>query len=98
MTRRKESTIDTTLRLAREVQPDLWKRTEAVARIIDPSAFASGWIISPASAAKLHAARLAYLRSNAMRRAQDVLEYLGVNTQTDWFTILRRLAQEKAAS
>lgn len=88
------STIDDMLRIAKEVQPDLWVRTEAVAKIIDPSAFMDDWIVEPPSAAKLHEARLAVLRGNAMRKAADVLTYLGVNTETDWHEILKRLAEE----
>jgi hypothetical protein len=92
------SDIDEALRIARELRPDLWERTEAVARIIDPAAFAGGWtIVEPASAARLHEARVAYQRSNAMLRAQEILAYLGVNTETDWFTILTRLAERSAS-
>jgi hypothetical protein len=81
------------MQFAREAQPDLWARTEAVARIIDPSAFADDWIIHPESAARLHSLKLKVLQDNAMRKAQDVLTYLGVNTETDWYEILTRLAE-----
>jgi len=84
---------DQIMRFAREVQPELWERTEAVARIIDPAAFADGWIIHPESAARLHALKLKVLQGNAMRKAQEVLAYLGVNTETDWYEILTRLAE-----
>lgn len=90
-----ESVIDKTIRLARKVQPDLWDRTEGVARIIDPSAFADDWIIDPPSAAKLHALRLEVLRGNAMSKAHEILRYLGVNVDTDWYEILDRLAKER---
>lgn len=92
-----ESDIDAFLRIARELRPDLHARTKAVARIIDPGAFADGWAVEPPEAARLHAMRLEVLRGNAMRKAQDVLQYLGVNTDADWFTILTRLAEEKGA-
>lgn len=94
--KRTESAVDRALRVAREVHPDLWKRTEAVARIIDPAAFVDDWIISPPESARLHAAKLAYMRSHAMRQAQTVLEFLGVNTSTDWHEILTRMAKEAA--
>ena len=84
--------VEKMLRIAREVQPDLWKRTEAVARIIDPGAFADDWIIHPPEAATLHALRLGLMKANAMSRAQEVLRYLGVNTDYDWYEILTRLA------
>lgn len=84
------------LRVAREVQPELWERTEQIARIIAPEAFAEGWIIHPPEAAETHRLKLAVMRSNAMRKAQDVLAFLGVNTDTDWHEILTRLAEESA--
>lgn len=89
-----ESAVDQALRLAREVQPDLWERTEAIARIIDPSAFMDGWIVEPKSAAKLLTLKLKVKQSAAMSKAQEVLTYLGVNTEADWFEILRRMASE----
>jgi len=85
--------VDKMLKIAREQRPDLWARTEAVARIIDPSAFANDWRIDPPSAARLHALKLEVLRGNAIRRAQEVLQYLGVNTEHDWYDILTKLAQ-----
>lgn len=88
------SGVDVTLRIAREVQPDLWARTEQVARIIDPAAFDDNWLIDPPEASRLHAARLAVMRSTAMSKAHEVLRVLGVNTETDWFEILTRLAME----
>ena len=84
--------VDRMLKIAREQRPDLWARTEAVARIIDPAAFADDWTIDPPEATRLHSLKLAVLRGNAMRRAQEVLAYLGVNTEHDWYDILTRLA------
>lgn len=86
--------IDRMLRAAREAQPDLWARTESVARIIDPAAFVDGWVITPESASRLHESKLRFMRANAMTRAQAVLEYLGVNVQADWYAILTKLAEE----
>ncbi len=86
--------IDDVLRIARKVQPDLWCRTEQVARIIDPAAFDDDWIIDPPSAARLHEAKLKYMQAAAMSKAQDVLKVLGVNTETDWLAILQRLAEK----
>jgi len=87
------SDVDRMLRIAREQRPDLWARTEAVARIIDPSAFADDWLIDPPEAARLHRLKLEVLRGNAVRRAQEVLQYLGVNTECDWYDILTRLVE-----
>jgi len=90
------SVVDDTLRLAREAQPDLWTRTEAVARIIAPEAFEDDWIVHPPEYARLHALRLRVLRAHAMGKAQAVLAYLGVNTETDWYAILTRFAGESS--
>lgn len=87
--------IDDVLRAARELRPDLWARTEAVAKIIAPEAFMDDWVVEPESGARLLAAKLAYLRAVAMRKAQDILEYLGVNTEADWMEILSRIAEQK---
>jgi hypothetical protein len=93
-----ESVGDQIMRFARDARPDLYERMEAVARIIDPAAFANDWIIHPEEAARLHSLKLKVLQGNAMRKAQEVLEYLGVNTQTDWYEILSRLAKDKVSA
>ena len=85
--------VEDVLRHAREVQPDLWKRTDAVARILDPSAFAEGWACSSQESMKLLRARLGYQQAAAMVKAQEVLKYLGVNTDTEWHEILTRMAR-----
>ena len=94
----KPTAIDDALRIARDVQPDLWKRTEGVARLIDPAAFATDWVIHPPELAELHALRLKVMQGTAMTKAHDILRYLGVNTDTDWFLILTRLAEESSAA
>jgi hypothetical protein len=86
-----EKDVDRMLKIARDQRPDLWARTEAVARIIDPSAFQDDWIVDPPEAGELLAAKLAVLRANAMGRAQEVLKYLGVNTDHDWYDILTKM-------
>jgi hypothetical protein len=90
--RPRETSVEEMLRLAREQRPDLWRRTEAVARIIDPSAFADDWVIEPPEVARLHRLKLEVMRGNATRKAQEVLQYLGVNTEHDWYDILTRMA------
>ena len=89
-------TTDALLQIAREVQPDLWKRTELVARIIDPAAFCEDWVCEDPDRQELLRLRLSYMRSNAMCRAQDVLKVLGVNVDTDWYEILTRMARQEA--
>ena len=91
-----ESSVDAALRLARELRPDLWQRTEQVARIIDPAAFAEGWVLDDRETRELYDARQRYMRSSAMVKAQDVLCYLGVNVDTDWYEILNRIAGESS--
>lgn len=85
--------IEAMMRAARASNPDLWERTEAVARIIAPEAFMDDWVIHPPESARLHALRLKVLQGNAMLKAQDILAYLGVNTDADWYDILKRLAE-----
>lgn len=86
------SSIEQLMKAARASNPDLWERTESVARIIAPEAFDEGWIIHPPESAALHRARLRVLQGNAFKKAQDVLAFLGVNTEADWFDILTRMA------
>lgn len=86
-----ETSIEEMLQIARELRPDLWDRTESIAKIIAPEAFVSDWIIPDERLAAVHNAKLKYMRSVAMSKAQTVLEYLGVNTETDWHEILTRM-------
>lgn len=90
----RKNTAEDVIRIAREGRPHLWRRTEQVARIIDPGAFMDDWEVSPPDIAALLASKLAYQRAAAMSRAQEVLKYLGVNTDTDWHLILTRMAEE----
>ena len=90
----KVSDVEKMIAIAREVQPDLWRRTEQVARIIDPGAFVEGVVIHPDISRRRFDAHQKYQRAIAMRRAQEVLCFLGVNTETDWLEILTRLAQQ----
>ena len=92
---RTESLAAQIVRHAREVQPELWERTDAIARIIDPAAFAEGWTCHSGDSAKVLNARLKYHQSVALSKAQDVLRYLGVNTEADWYEILQRIAKEQ---
>jgi hypothetical protein len=92
MTQNTDHFVDDILRIARDTNPDLWKRTDAIARIIDPAAFADDWIISDPGIAESHKFKLVLMQSVAIGKAQEVLVYLGVNTSTDWFEILTILA------
>lgn len=90
------SPIEKTLRAAKKVQPDLWRRTQGIAKIIDPGAFAEGWVIHPEDVARVFKSRRKVEQANAMHKAQEVLKFLGVNTDTEWFEILKELAKETA--
>ena len=79
------------LALARESNPELWTRTEGIARIIDPPAFATDYIILPEENARTFELRQEYMQAIAMGKAHDVLKYLGINTDTDWLYILERI-------
>ncbi len=86
------SEIDKMLAVARDVQPDLWQRTEEVAKILDPSAFFDNYQICPPEAERHFRIKQQYMKSVSMSKAQEVLRFLGVNTETDWYAILTRLA------
>ena len=83
------------LAAARTAQPDLWDRTERIARIIDPAAF-SEIAVQPAERQHDVDVRLDYMRSIAMSKAQEVLRALGVNTDTDWDTILSLMTKRRS--
>ena len=89
-----KDSIEEVLRIAKELRPNLYKRMEEVARIIDPSAFGGDWVVSDPAHQKLVDTRQQYMRAVAMSKAQDILRYLGVNTDTDWYEILTQLAKE----
>ncbi len=82
--------INDVLRKARKMHPDLFERTELVARIIDLSAFAEGWVTDDKKSQRLMDLRLKYQQVVAMRKAHDVLTFLGVNTRVDWRKLLER--------
>ena len=85
--------IDKMLEAAREVQPGLWQRTEDVARILDPGAFLDNAVIHPPEADKLFRLRQEYMQAAAMNKAQEILKYLGVNTDADWYAILSKMTE-----
>lgn len=87
------SIVDTVMRHAREVQPDLWDRTEQIARIIDPAAFEEAWIV-PSEHEDLFRSRKNYERAIATSKAQAVLRFMGVNTDADWMEIMTRMASK----
>ena len=87
------SSIDKALQLARERHPDLWERTDMIARIIDPAAFT--WMTTNDSKAQRRLdTKQKYLRARARSKAHDVLHALGVNTDTDWLYILDRITED----
>ena len=83
--------IDKIIEIYAEQHPDVWKRTQEIARLIDPAAFSDARV-HPADAERLHRSRLRYMQAVATSRAQDILKYLGVNTDVDWLEILGKLA------
>ena len=87
--------VDRALQAARELRPDLWERTDQIARIIEPSAFMDDWLVHPEDQKHILEKRLAVQQAAAMRKAQEILQYLGVNTETDWYAILQHLADKK---
>ena len=88
------ASIDAMIKAARESQPDLWNRTELVARIISPEAFVDA-VCFPKPLQRLHDSRQKHMTSIAMSTAQQVLRALGVNTEADWHDIIRRMASKE---
>lgn len=86
--------VDQALRIARKLRPNLYERTVEVAKIIDPVAFGTPWTCSDPKQQKLEDTRRSLQQANAMATAQQVLKYLGVNTELDWYTILTEMAKE----
>lgn len=86
------SDIEEVLKIDKSLRPNYYRRTEDIARIIDPGAFADG-VVTPPDAARLHLLRQRVLQGNAMRKAHDILEYLGVHSEANWFAILTQLAE-----
>ena len=91
------SSVDQALRIAKELRPDFYERTEAVAKIIDPPVFAGKWISSDPDHQKLVDTRQRHMQAVALSKAHEVLAYLGVNADTDWYEILTRMAKEGPA-
>ena len=85
--------IDAVIEAARKAQPVLWNRMEAVARVIDPGAYAEVQI-DPPDRARRYAVKQRYMRAIALHTAQQVLQVLGVNTETDWLAVMAILADQ----
>ena len=85
--------VEEMLDIARAQHPDLWERVDGVARIIDPAAFADGHVVHPDDTRSLFETRRRYMQAAATHKACEVLEYLGINTSTDWLHILSVLAE-----
>ena len=74
-----------------------WERTIKVAYIIDQAGFMENHRIHPKEAEDHFNLRQGYLRTVAIRKAHEALEYLGVNEDIDWLEILHRLVEENAS-
>ena len=92
-----DSKIDQMLQAAKKAQPNLWRRTEQVARVLDPAAWSDDWVLHGDEQASLYSARQKYLRAASITKAQEVLKVLGVNTDTDWMDILRIMGEREVA-
>ena len=93
------SSVDELLAKAREQNPDLWKRTDDIARIIDPGAFLEGPVTTePPELADNIRSKLAYQRAVAEHKAHEILKYLGVNMDVDWFSLLDAIHKTESES
>ena len=78
----------------KEKYPELWERTELIARIIHPDAW-SKWNCAGEYHQKLSDARLKYMRSAARVKAQEILCAMGINTDVDWVYLLTEQAKRE---
>jgi len=88
------SDIDEVVRIDREIRPDIYKKADGVARIIDPAAFQDNWTIHPKDHERIFKSRLKYQRAVAISKAHEILRYLGLSEAVDWGEILSRLAAD----
>jgi hypothetical protein len=89
------SLIDQAVEIDRELRPEQYAKADAIARIIDPSAFAE-WYDGTGPDAKLHEpdVRQRYMQSAALTKAFEVLRLLKLEPETfDWNGIFEHIAR-----
>lgn len=89
------SDIQRVLDIDRRLRPEQYAKADAIARIIDPGAFAE-WYDGVGPDAKLvdFGVRQKYMQSAAMTKAFDVLKVLGLEPEEfDWAPVLTELAR-----
>ena len=94
MTKRKLSPVEVTMKAAHEAHPDVWERVEAIARIINPHVFSDMWVDENGN--EPMKTRREYLQSVAIDKAHEILMYLGVNKEDEWYDILMALRKKAA--
>lgn len=90
------SNIEKIVEIDRRLRPEVYEKCDAIARIINPAAFADNWTVQPEEHAALVSARLSYQRAVALSQAHEILKYLGLSSAVDWGEILTRLAERDA--
>ena len=88
------SAIETLVAADRRLHPEEYAKVDAIAEIIDPSAWpGEAWDGIGPEARRItwdHDVRVQYMRSIARCKARTILEYLGIVTRrTDWQAIFK---------
>ena len=91
-----EQVEETPGEIGRHSLPDLWDRTETVARLVCPGAFPSPGtqvVVHPKEIAEMFARKQKLLQAQAVMTAHQVLNYLGVNIDIDQYDLLGHMAE-----
>jgi len=87
------SVFDRAMEAHRRLEPELYEKVDAIARIIDPSAFAE-WHDStdPDAPPRRPTVRQRYMSAHAKNVAYQILQYLGIAPEkTDWLAIFAEM-------
>jgi hypothetical protein len=93
-----ETGTEQMLRIVRDLQPDYYKQVDAVARLVDPSAFVDDWQIHDPDSRRYFETRLEAYQAAARTKADRILEHLGLKPATPWREIFHRMREESEVS
>lgn len=69
--------------------PSKYQKSLAIAKIIDPGAFAEWRIVDSSNNSESFNARKKYDKSVALHKSTEILKLLGIVGETDWHSILK---------
>lgn len=92
------SAVQKAIEADRRLRPELYRKADSIAEIIDPSAFAAGYDSTAPDADPLTPTkRQQYYAAVARRKAWEILQYLGIAPEeTDWVAIFDEMASGEA--